>query len=153
DHFAGAALEVTATGLSSGERATAAFTDGFALSKLRLGSLTGSENYVYTAGDKIVVQGSLDHGKWYDLVVTNPSGAQRNVFARKPASDFATADNSYTLLSTDLASTATPWKFTLREFSDQNSTTVLKSASKQFYVASPTIYADAGLTVLQSSFG
>src|SRR5262249_22201218 len=146
-------LELTATGRTSGEVAKTTFSDGFALSKLRLGSLSGKEDYVYTAGDKIVAQGNLDNGKWYDIVVTDPSGVRRNSFARRPASDFATADNSYPLQPTAPASPATPWKFPLREFADATTATVLKSASKQFYVANATAYADAGLAALQSSFG
>src|SRR5439155_2135546 len=46
-------LQLTATGLTSGEMAQATFTDGFGLSKLRLGRASGSEDYVYTAGNKI----------------------------------------------------------------------------------------------------
>src|SRR5262249_10239860 len=83
----------------------------------------------------------------------DPSGVRHNAFTRTQTSNFATADNSYTIQPTDPASTATPWTFTLREFADATTTTVLKSSSKQFYVARATLYADAGLTTLRSTFG
>ena len=125
----------------------------FGLTKLHVGSATGLEDYVFTAGNKVVPQGTVDAGKYYDLVVTDSNGVQRSIVPRTAASNFATTDNSYTIQSTDPASTATYWKYTLREFADPTTTTILKSASKTFDVAKATIYSDAATTHLQSSLG
>src|SRR3954471_7312732 len=53
---------------------------GFGLDKLYLGSLSGPQDYIYTAGNKIVPHGNVDAGKYYDIVVTDASGTRRNSF-------------------------------------------------------------------------
>src|SRR6266540_2868915 len=53
----------------------------FGLSKLRLGS-SGLEDYLFTAGNKIVPVANVDAGKFYDLVVTDSNGVRHNSFAR-----------------------------------------------------------------------
>src|SRR5437868_3789669 len=54
----------------------------FALTKLHLGSATGLEDYVYTVGNKVVPQESVDAGKYYDVVVTDSNGLQRSILPR-----------------------------------------------------------------------
>src|SRR5262245_37819044 len=115
----GASYELTATGQASGVTAQAAFTDGFGLSKLTVG---GSEDYLFTAGDKIVPTGNVDNGKYYDIVVTDPNGVRRNSFARTATSNFSTADNSYTIQASDPITTSKAYTFTLREFADATTT-------------------------------
>src|SRR5437660_650382 len=61
----------------------------FGLSKLLLGSATGLEDYVYTVGNKIVPQ-AVGSGKYYDIVVTDSNGLQRNIIPRTPTGSFTT---------------------------------------------------------------
>src|SRR6266536_1090689 len=159
--YEGASLQLMATGLTSGEKAQAAFTDGFGLAKLHVdngnkkfdNNTTDPEDYVFTVGNTIVPEGGVDNNKYYDIVVTDSTGAARSLFARRQTSQFSTADNSYTIQPNDPASTATAYKFTLREFDDATTTTVKKSSTKTFYVAKPTLYNSSALTTQQSSFG
>src|SRR2546429_36339 len=81
----------------------------FGVDKLFLGSLSGPQDYVYTAANKIVPHGSVDAGKYYDIVVKDVSGIRRNSFARTAAANFATTDNSYTVQAMDPASTNKAW--------------------------------------------
>src|SRR5947207_1499315 len=64
----------------------------FSLTKLHVGSISGAEDYDYTAGDKVVPEGAVDSGKFYDIVVTDSSGVRRNAFARTSTSNFSTTD-------------------------------------------------------------
>src|SRR5262249_20570849 len=146
----GASYQLTATGQTSGLTAQAEFTDGFGLSKLTVG---GGEDYLFTAGDKIVPTGNVDNGKYYDIVITDPNGVRRNSFVRTATSNFSTADNSYTIQASDPITTSKAYTFTLREFADATTTTVLKSSVKSFYVAQVTTYSDAALATLQNTFG
>src|SRR5947209_2645154 len=155
--YEGASLQLTATGQTSGETAQATFTDGFGIAKLHLdngnkkfdNNTTDPEDYVFTTGNTIVPEGGVDGGKFYDIVVTDSTGAARILFARRQTSQFSTADNSYTIQPNDPASTSKAYKFTLREFANASTTTVLKSATKTFYVAKPTIYNSSALTTQQ----
>src|SRR5437764_15144310 len=45
----------------------------FSLNKLHVGSISGPEDYDYTAGDKVVAEGAVDSGKFYDILVTHSS--------------------------------------------------------------------------------
>src|SRR5215213_11309953 len=73
----------------------------FSLDRLRLSGATGSENYIYTAGDLIYPDGGADSGSFYRFVVTAPGGAIRNSPSCRPATDFPTANNTYTVQASD----------------------------------------------------
>ena len=126
----------------------------FSLDRLRLGGPAGSENDVYTAGNRIYPEGGVDQGAYYRIVVTDAAGAVRNpAFPCTPSANFETADNAYTVQSGDPSSTAAPWQFTLRQYGNATcSGTPAKTAAKSFYVARATAYADSGLTIPRSTF-
>src|SRR6266852_3489173 len=52
----------------------------FGLSKLFQGG-SGLEDYLFTAGNTVVPQASVDSGMYYDIVVTDSSGIRHNAFA------------------------------------------------------------------------
>src|SRR3954462_5825163 len=51
---------------------------GFGLTKLRTGSVTAPENYLYTAGNQVTTEASVDLGKPYRVFVRDPSGGMRS---------------------------------------------------------------------------
>ncbi len=124
----------------------------FSLDRLRLGGAAGAENYVYTAGDLIYPDGGVDAGTYYRAVVTDASGATRNSPVCRLYNNFPTVD-TYTIGSTDPASTGTPWKYTLNQYANPSCTgTPAKMAAKNFYVAKPTTYGDSALTTIRNAF-
>ena len=125
----------------------------FSLDRLRLGSATGSENYLYTGGDVIVPEGGVDAGRFYRFVVTAPGGAIRNSPSCRPSSDFPTANNTYTVQANDPASTATAWRYTLEQYTTPGCTGApAKTTFKSFFVAKATAYSDAALKTSRSGF-
>ena len=134
--------------------AVPAASAAFSLTRLHLGTAAGPENYVYTTGNTVVPEGGTDAGTFYKFVVTDSSGAARNVFSCTPAADFSITNNSYSVSSADPASGSAAWKYTLQQFSNGTCTgTPAKSASKNFYVARVTTYEDSALTRPRSVFG
>src|SRR5262249_53259529 len=107
----------------------------FGLSALHLGSASGSIDYDYTAGNKIYPTGNVDGGKYYDLTVTRSDGTTATVIARTSTNPFTLANAFYTVLATDPVSTATPYKFTLNEYANATTATILKTSTTSFYVA------------------
>jgi acid phosphatase type 7 len=125
----------------------------FSLDRLRLGNATGPENYLYTAGDVIHPEGGVDSGSFYRFVVTAPGGAITNSPSCRPASDFPSADNTYTLGVSDPTSTATSWRYTLEQYSTSACTgSPTKTTFKSFFVAKATVTADAALTTPKGAF-
>src|SRR5262249_25583607 len=88
----------------------------FAVRKLHLGSASGAEDYLYTAGNTVVAQASVDRGRYYRFDVYDPSGAVRQTSACRLAPRNGNVTGGYTLQSTDSLSDATAWRFRLREF-------------------------------------
>jgi len=127
----------------------------FSLDRLRLGGPTGNEDYLFTAGNVIYPDGGADTGSYYKSVVTDSGGTVRNAgFPCTPASSFSSTDNAYTIQPSDPASTGTGWKYTLKQYATADCTGgAAKTASKTFYVAQATVYADAALTTPKSFFG
>src|SRR5215212_6510540 len=119
----------------------------FSFDRLRLGSLSGPEDTVYTSSNAIVPDANADAGSYYRFVVTDPTGAVRNgSFPCTAAAQFGATDNTYTVSATDPTSTATPWKYTLNQYTTSNCTGApAKSASKTFYVAAAIAFADSSL--------
>src|SRR5262245_50839699 len=66
----------------------------FGLNSLRLGATNGPTDYLYTTGNTIVPTGSVDRGKFYDIVVTDSNNLQRTVVGRTSGQDFSTTNNS-----------------------------------------------------------
>src|SRR5262245_25143334 len=125
----------------------------FGLTGLHLGAATGPEDYVYTVANKVVPTGNVDAGNWYDLVVTRSDGSTSTVVPRTSTNPFTLANDDYTVLAADPASTATAYKFTLHEYASATTGTILKSSTQSFYVAKASSYSDAALTNPQSYFG
>lgn len=70
-----------------------------------------------------------------------------------PASRFSSTDNTYLVQASDPASTGTGWKYTLKQYATSDCTGgATKSASKTFYVAQATVYADPALTTPKTAF-
>ena len=127
----------------------------FSLDRLRLGSVAGPENYLYTAGNSIYPDGGIDAGAfYYKVVVTDTAGTVRNpAFPCTPGANFTTANNSYNVSPSDPVSNSVYWKFTLQQFANSSCTgTPAKSAFLQFDVAKLTSWADPALTTQKSVF-
>src|SRR3954454_1787736 len=86
------------------------------LSKLRLGSATGAENYLFAAGDQVVAQGSVDASRHYRFVVTDPSGTVRATSASSPARGHVSATSGYVVQSGHPVSASTAWRVQLQQF-------------------------------------
>jgi hypothetical protein len=134
--------------------ATAA-TTSFSLGHLRLGDSSGPEDYVFTTGDVVFPDGGADTGSYYRAVVRDAAGTVRDPeFPCTSAAAFASTNNTYTVQASDPPSTSTSWTFTLQQWNNATCTgNPTKTASKKFFVAKPTVYADSALTTPKSTFG
>ena len=159
-HF-GVTFTLTATGQASGYTAQTTFTDGFGLTKLRLGtSATDPENYIFTAGDSIFPEASVDPrdaghpNRSYKFTVMDAAGTVRNT-PTCTANPLSGGDVAviYTVQAGDPVSNAGDWTFLLEQFTNSICTTLEKDTSKTFDVAKATIYGNLGLSTLQSAFG
>jgi len=126
----------------------------FSLDRLRVGSGSGSENYVFTAADVIVPEGGTDPGTFYKFIVTDAAGVVRNgAFPCTPAASFATTDNSYTVKPTDPVSTKVQWKYTLNQWpTSACSGAAAKTVAKTLNVARASTFADSALATPQATF-
>jgi Concanavalin A-like lectin/glucanases superfamily/Bacterial Ig-like domain len=125
----------------------------FSLDRLRLGGPGGTETYVYTTGNVVFPEGGVDLGRFYRVVVTDSAGVTHNSPVCRPESQFATADNTYTVGANDQLSGSAAWKFTLNQYTTSAcSGTPSKTANKSFYVAQATAYADSALTIPRGTF-
>src|SRR3954447_11409657 len=127
----------------------------FALGKLFLDSKTGSENYLFTSGNTVFAQGTIDAadtkapGRSYQFTFSDASGATRSISACTPtgAVNNAAVWASYTLTSSDPPSTSTNWRVVLRQYTDSRCATLEKtSTAVGFQVAQLTAYANSSLT-------
>jgi hypothetical protein len=132
-----------------------AATTSFSLGHLLLGGPTGPEDYVFKTGDVVFPDGGADTGSYYKAVVSDAAGTVRNpAFPCTSAAAFASTNNAYTVQASDPPSTSTAWTFTLRQWNNATCTgNPTKTASKKFFVAKPTVYADSALTTPKSTFG
>src|SRR5262245_35430624 len=64
---------------------------------LHVCTAAGTVDYLYTAGNTVVEQGSVDRGRYYHFDVYDPSGAVRWTSACRPATSNGTVSSSYTL--------------------------------------------------------
>jgi hypothetical protein len=129
----------------------------FSVKALHVGSAAGAVDYLYTAGNKVVEQGSADRGSWYRFDVYDAAGAAHFHGACSLQSTNGSVSAAYPLQSTDPLSNAGGWRFEFREFSSRSNCTSGVSAthdgSLYFDVAGAKSYSSSALTSAQSSFG
>ena len=123
------------------------------ISKLRHGSASGAEDYLYTSGNVIFPEGRVDSNTYYRFVVMDSSGVQRGSVPCTSSSRFSSTNNTFTLQGDVPVSTGTAWSYTLDQFQSSScSGTPAKSDRAYFDVARATSYADSGLTAPRSVF-
>ena len=129
----------------------------FTLKQLHLGSISGPQDYLFTAGNTVVEQGTVDRGRYYRFDVYNPSGNDVLTSACRPASRNGNVGGSYILQNTDPLSNTNSWRYRLREFSSASAcgsaSGALHDSSLYFDVAAATSYSSSALTNQQSLFG
>ncbi len=129
----------------------------FSAKKLHVGTASGAEDYLYTAGNTIVEQASVDRGHYYRFDVYDPSGTVRLTSACRPAPHNGNVTTGYTLQSNDPLSASTAWRFRIREFAStsncSSATSAQHDASLYFDVATATSYGGSALTTARSVFG
>ena len=125
---------------------------GFSVSKLRLGGSAGLENYLYTAGDTVWAEGTVDAGKYYRFVVTDPAGTERASSACAPTAAGGKRGNGYAIKATDPASGSNAWRYQLKQFSGAGCTGSVSTKQLYFDVVTASVYADSALTVPRSSY-
>ena len=124
----------------------------FSLAKLRVGSASGSENYVFTAGNTVHAEGSVDSSRSFRFVITDPSGAVQSISACR-ASTGGTVTNLYTVRATDPVSANTAWRYRLEQYTSSVCDGLPeKTDALYFTVARATAYVDAAATMPRSAF-
>jgi hypothetical protein len=128
----------------------------FNVQKLRVGSSSGTEDYLYTTGQTVVEQGKVDSARYYRFDVSDPSGGTRFTSSCRPSPSNNVARGSYALQPGDPLSNATAWRFRLREFgtaSDCNSASSAQhDGSLYFDVSAASTYTSSALTTKASYF-
>jgi hypothetical protein len=106
------------------------------LSKLTQNNANGAENYVYTAGNTVVINGSVDPadsthaGRAYRMFFKMPSGATRSSSTcTRDGAKGANVTASYTLTAADPPSDGASWSAVLEQYLDAGCTTLERSAS------------------------
>src|SRR5215213_1951604 len=123
------------------------------VSKLRLGTATGPENYLFTAGDQVVAQGSVDASRHYRFMVSDPSGTVRATSACRPSPGRGSVSSPYVVQSGDPVSASTAWRDQLQQFGSADcSGAPQKTAQLYFDVARATAYSNASATLPKSVF-
>src|SRR4051812_31049325 len=106
------------------------------VSKLRLGSATGAENYLFAAGDQVVAQGTVDAGAHYRFVVSDPGGTERAKSACRRSPGRGSVTSGYVVQSGDPISASTAWRDQLQQFGSADcGGTPQKTAQLYFDVA------------------
>ncbi len=130
------------------------FWDAFGIDKLRRGTASGIENYLFAAGDVIYPDASVDTGKWFKVEVRDAGGTLRGgIAACTPNASFNATTASYLVKATDPPSNAADWTFTLIQYKDASCATEDKTDAQAFDVVQATAYKEAALTNVQSTFG
>ena len=126
---------------------------GFSISKLRLGSTLGPENYLFTTGDTVYSSGKLDVGSHYRFVVSDSNAVVRSTSACTPSPSSGGVTGSFTVLSSSPLSNGTAWRYELQQFAAAGCAgSPAKTASLYFDVARATAYADSALTTPKSAY-
>ena len=129
----------------------------FGLKALHLGSNSGAQDYLFTAGNSVVEQAQVDRGRYYRFDVYDPSGTVHQSSACRPAPHNGSVNSSYRLQSGDPLSSATAWRFRVREFASSSActsaTAPVHDGSRYFDVAAATSYSSSSLSVGKTVFG
>lgn len=143
-------------GLSASLIAAPVALAGFGVQKLHLGTVGGSEDYLYTAGNTVASQGSVDPARYYRFDVSDPSGTVHFTSACRPSPAKGVVTASYPIQSSDPLSTTTAWRFRLREFTTASNCGSASSAqhdqSLYFDVAAASSYSSSALTTKNTVF-
>jgi hypothetical protein len=124
----------------------------FGVQRLRQGSSTGAENYLYTDGGVVFAQATVD-AAYYRFSVIDPGGTVRASTACTQSLSKRGANFKYAIQPTDATTGATAWRFRLDEwnnFACSGATT--KTASKYFDIARASSFSDAALTTPRAVF-
>src|SRR5919197_304224 len=123
------------------------------ISKLRRGSATGAEDYIYTSGNVIFPEAHVDSSTYYRFVIRDSSGTQRGSVPCTSSDSLSSTNNTFILQGGVPVSTGTAWSYTLDQFNNSScSGAPAKSDSAYFDVAKATSFADSGLTNPRSVF-
>ena len=135
------------------------FEDAATVSTLKLGNAAGPENYIYTAGDTIHAQGSVDATRFYRWFVINSAGTTINSTscAGPIVAGSTSVSHNYTVQASDTESGSVPYTFQLRQYTTNTCLTQTSPASqatdqKFFAVAKAETFSDPTLTTPASIF-
>jgi len=129
--------------------------------KLLRNASAGPEDYVFTAGDSVYGQGTVDPAdakhktRSYRFAFRDPSGATRSTTActANPRAGGAVF-GSYAIQPSDPVSAATGWSVVLSQYTDKQCTKLEASSGPlAFHVAKASVYGDEGLTAPQAFVG
>ncbi len=158
----GITFTLTATGQSSGLVAQTSFTDAANVTQLYANgpSGTGTQTFIFTVGDTIYSNGTIDNSRFGQVVITDGSGTTRFTSACTATAAFNTSGGNpngpptYTFQATDPVSTdsAHQWTYIVNQYTDSACTAFASTKSLSFSFAKASIFADAGLTTPQSTF-
>src|SRR5215213_1556547 len=104
----------------------------FGLQRLRQGTATGAENYLYTDGGVVFAQASVDAG-YQRFSVVDPTGTVRASTACTQSLVKGTKTFKYTIQPTDPTTGATAWRFRVDQWTNLAcSGTPAKTSSRYF---------------------
>ncbi len=116
----------------------------FTFPSLRLTATNGTENYIFTDGDKIVPVAVIDSSRWYQVSVLDSLGAvvfqQTNFVAW---TNWGYTNNSFTIQSSNMVSTDAPYTFRIQQFTNGSGLGTVSNLNKFFWVARVTEVLDA----------
>jgi hypothetical protein len=122
------------------------------LVKLHVGTTAGAENYLFTTGDAVAPESTVDPSRRVNYVVKDASG---NTVATSSCSNGTPPSFTYTIQAGDPISTTTAsWTFTLQAFGTTGSCSGSPSTTttKSFDVARATTYDSSALATTAANF-
>ncbi len=129
----------------------------FTLKALHLGTNSGAQDYLFTAGNTVVEQAQVDRGRYYRFDVYDPSGTVHQSSACRAAPHNGSVTSLYTLQAGDPLSGATAWRYRVREFASSSAcasaTSPVHDGSLYFDVAAATSYSNSSLSTAKTVFG
>ncbi len=128
------------------------FTDAFGISKLRVGTAAGTENYAYAPGDTIYADSDADNSKWYRFFLKDASGAVQSS-TLCTATPILEASKVLTVPAAAAATTTNGWQVNLVQYTNATCATQDKTDSKYFTIARATAYTSSALTTTTTAYG
>jgi hypothetical protein len=126
----------------------------FGLSKLRLGSSSGAENYIYTDGNAVFAQASVDRSSYYRFTVLDSGGSVRSSTGCIPSMLKKTANSTWAIQPTEPVTTTTGWRFKLEQWTNAAcGGAPAKTDSLYFDIARASSFGDVAGTTPKQSFG